>query len=120
MEQAGGNPQIFRVLRQEALEIKNTPYGSVGKLFNGQGIEAIWVRKENEEIDKDWFSQPQVDLIFVVQGKLKVEFERSDLLPQVLEPGDFLILPANTRCRAYSWPRDAQKATVFIAVYPST
>ncbi len=120
MGNAEGKPRIFRILRQNALEIKNTPFGSVGKLFSGERIEAVWVRKQNEDIDPDWFSQPVVDLILVVQGKLKVEFERSDLSSQVLEPGDLLILPANTRCRAYRWPRDAEEATVFIAVYPVT
>ena len=120
MGNAEGKPRVFRILRQNALEIKNTPFGSVGKLFSGEGIEAVWVRKQNEDIDPDWFSQPLVDLILVVQGKLKVEFERSDLSSQVLEPGDLLILPANTRCRAYRWPRDAEEATVFIAVYPVT
>jgi len=90
----------------------------VGKLFSGEGIEAVWVKKEAEEIDPDWFSQPMVDLILVVQGKLKMEFEHSDLSPCVLEPGDMIVLPPNTSCRAYRWPRKAEEATVFVAVYP--
>jgi len=114
------NPRIFHVNRQDAVEIRASPFGSVGTLFSGEGIEAVWVRKENEAIDPDWFSQPMVDLLLVTQGKLKVEFERSDLAPCVLEPGDLLVLPVNTRCRAYRWPRDAAEATVFLAVYPLT
>ncbi len=112
-------PRVLRVLRQEAEEIKTTPFGSVGRIFRGEGIEAAWVRKQDEDIDPDWFSQAVVDLIVVVQGRLKVEFEGSDLSPCVLEPGDVLVLPANTRCRAYRWPRDAKEATVFVAVYPA-
>jgi quercetin dioxygenase-like cupin family protein len=77
------------------------------------------VKKQGEEIDPDWFSQPMVDLILVVQGKLKMEFERSDLPPCVLEPGDMIVLPPNTRCRCYSWPRESESATVFLAVYPT-
>jgi hypothetical protein len=34
------------------------------------------------------------------------------------EAGDLLVLPANTRCRAYRWPRDSRTAAVFLAVYP--
>lgn len=29
-----------------------------------------------------------------------------------------MVLPANTRCRAYRWPRDSRAATVFLAVCP--
>lgn len=118
MKSADEKPRVFNILHKDALEIRDTPFGSVGKIFSGEGIEAVWVRKQNEDIDPDWFSQPMVDLILVVQGKLRVEFERPDLSPCMLDPGDFLILPAETHCRAYRWPRDAEEATVFVAVYP--
>ena len=118
MEHMADKPRIFHILHEDALKIRRSPFGSVGKIFSGQGIEAVWVKKQIEEIDPDWFSQPMVDLILVVQGKLRVEFERSDLSPCVLEPGDFLALPPNTRCRAYRWPRDSEEASAFLAVYP--
>ncbi len=111
-------PQVFDILSNAALEITHSPYGSVGKLFTGEGLEAVWVKKDAEEIDPGWFSQPMVDLILVAQGQLRVEFERSDLEPRLLKPGELLILPANTRCRAYRWPREAKQGTVFLAVYP--
>ncbi len=111
-------PQISNILNADALDTTHSPYGSVGRLFTGEGLEAVWVKKEAEEIDPGWFSQPMVDLILVVQGQLKVEYERPDLIPRILEPGEMLILPPNTRCRAYRWPRDASKGTIFLAVYP--
>ncbi len=111
-------PRIFHILRGDALETHTSPFGSVGKLFSGDGIEAVWVKKQREEIDPDWFSQRTVDLILVVQGKLKMEFERPDMSSCVLEPGDFVVLPPDTRCRAYRWPRDAEEAALFVAVYP--
>jgi len=111
-------PEIFDLRKDEALEITHSLFGSVGRIFTGEGLEAVWVKKEAEDIDPDWFSQPMVDLIFVVQGELKVEFERVGQSPRVLSPGEMLVLPANTRCRAYRWPRDAQKGTIFLAVYP--
>lgn len=112
-------PHIYNILAGEALEISLSPYGSVGRLFTGEGLEAAWVKKEAEEIDPGWFSQSMVDLILVVQGKLRVEYERQDLEPRVLVAGEMLVLPANTRCRAYRWPRAAKKATIFLAIYPA-
>jgi hypothetical protein len=111
-------PKVFHTLRGDAVQTRHTPYGSVGTIFSGHEIEAVWVRKQDEEVDPGWFTQPTVDLIVVVHGRLKVEFERPDLPPCVLECGDVLVLPPNTRCRAYRWPRDATEAAVFVAVYP--
>jgi quercetin dioxygenase-like cupin family protein len=111
-------PRIFHILREDALEIHHSPFGSVGEIFSDEGVETVWVKKQSKEIDPDWFSPPMVDLLFVVRGRLKMEFEHSDLSPCVLEPGDLLVLPPGTRCRAYRWPRDAEEATVFLAVYP--
>ncbi len=111
-------PVVFNLLNDEALEITHSPYGSVGRLFTGEGLEAVWVKKEAEEIDPGWFIQSTVDLILVVQGQLKLEYENRDLAPRVLAPGELLVLPPNTRLRAFRWPRDARQATVFLAVYP--
>jgi quercetin dioxygenase-like cupin family protein len=112
-------PVVFNLPRSDALEITQSLYGSVGRLFSGEGLEAVWVRKQAEEIDPGWFSQPVADLILVVQGQLKLEFESPDFAPRLLQPGELLVLPANTRLRAYRWPRDAKEATVFLAVYPT-
>jgi hypothetical protein len=112
-------PSVFHILEGEAEEVSSSPYGSVGRLFSGEGIEAVWVAKKDEEIDPGWFSQARVDLVAMLQGSLRLEFERPDLEPLVLGTGDLLLLPGGTRCRAYRWPRDAAIATVFLAVYPS-
>jgi hypothetical protein len=111
-------PRIFQVLRGDAIEIRQLSFGSVGKLFSGEGVEAVWVKKQNERIDPDWFAQPMVDLLLVVKGGLKMEFESADLASCVLKPGDFVVLPRKTRCRAYRWPRRAKGATLFLAFYP--
>ena len=118
MEGEWERPRVFRILREDALEVKHTPFGSVGKVFSGQGIEAVWVSKRDEAIDPEWFSQPAVDLIVVLQGQLRVEFEREDMAPLVLDPGDLLVLSPDTRCRAYRWPRERKEASLFLAVYP--
>ena len=111
-------PMVFHLTKGDAKRTKRTRFGSVGMLFHGDGIEAVSVSKENEEIDPKWFSQKKVDLITVLQGRLCFEFEREDLASQILGAGDMLVLPAEVRCRAYRWPRSAKRPTLFLAVYP--
>ena len=111
-------PQVFNVLRGEAVERRSTPFGEVGTVFSGSGLELVWVSKQAEAIDEDWFCSGDVDLLLVVQGRLKVEFEAAGLADRVLSVGDVLVLPPGERCRAYRWPREAEAATVFVAAYP--
>jgi hypothetical protein len=117
MNEITGRVQVFHVFEGDALQIQSTPYGEVGSLYVDERIEAVWVRKQDEAIDPEWFSQPTVDLILVMQGQLKVEFERGKE-DRVLRQGDLLILPGDTRCKAYRWPRESEQAAIFLAVYP--
>jgi hypothetical protein len=109
---------VFDVLRGEAPTIKETPFGRVGTLYSGEGLELAWISKSQEQIDPGWFEADTVDLLLVVQGLLRVEFEDDGRADLTLGPGNVLVLPARTRCRAYRWPRDAEEATVFVAAYP--
>jgi len=88
--------------------------------FSGEGIELVCITKQGEAIDSGWFPQPTVDLLVVLQGQLRVEFADPQVAPQTLQPGDLLVLPPVTRCRAYHWPLDAAQATVLVAVYPTS
>lgn len=108
---------VFNLPRGEAVELRHTPFGDVGTVFSDGCVEAVWVSKAAEAIDPDWFSQPTVDLIVVLQGVLKVEF-RDSTAELLLHSGDCLVLPPDTPCRAYRWPRDAVIPTLFLAVYP--
>ena len=110
-------PAIVRVLRGEGADLHSSPTGSVGRIYRGSGFEVVWVRKQAEAIDPAWFSQPMVDVLLVLQGKLRVEFQRPRRA-KVIGPGDVLVLPPGRRCRAYRWPRTARRATIFVAVYP--
>ena len=115
----GPGPHVFNILRGEARQVRSTPFGDVGTVFSGQGIEMVWVSKLAEPIDENWFSSEEVDLILVVQGQLKFEFESPSQPDRVLSTGEVLVLPAGERCRAYRWPRDAREATIFVAAYPT-
>jgi len=111
--------QVFNVLAGEAALVKKTPFGNVGTVLAGHRMEYVWVSKYGEHIDENWFSMKEVDLILVIQGKLKVEFDAPGQDERVLGVGEVLVLPAQARCRAYGWPRDAGEATIFIAAYPT-
>jgi hypothetical protein len=91
----------------------------VGEVYSGGGIELVWVSKLDEEIDPGWFSTDTVDLMLIVQGRLRVEFADEQLEDLTFEPGQLLVLPAHTRCRAYRWPREAKQPTIFVAFYPA-
>jgi uncharacterized protein YjlB len=112
-------PRIYRILRGEAAGVRSTPFGEVGTVFSGSGLEVVWVSKHAEEIDPDWFAPDQPDVLVVIHGCLKVEFESAAQEDLVLEAGDALVLPAACRCRAYRWPRDSTDAAVFLAAYPA-
>ena len=90
----------------------------MGTIFSDSGFEVVWVSKDAEAIDSRWFSLPTVDLLLVIQGKLRVDFRDRKLRSLVLEPGDFMLLPPRVECRAYRWPRNSRRATVFAAIYP--
>jgi len=90
----GPGPQVFNVLAGQARDVWSTPFGEVGTVFSGQGIEMVWVSKLAEPIDENWFSQETADLILVLQGQLKFEFESQGQPDRVLSAGEVLVLPA--------------------------
>jgi hypothetical protein len=111
-------PHVFNLLQEEALHTTESAYGSVGTVYSDDETEAVWVSKQDEAIEPGWFSQPMIDLLVVLQGQLYIEFEKQEMEARILRPGEMLVLPTETRCRAYRWPRDSAEATVFLAVYP--
>ena len=112
-------PLVFNVLAGEASHVRATPFGDVGTVFSGQQMEFVWISKHGEPIDENWFSMKEVDLIMVVQGELKLEFDSPAQRDRVLRVGEVLVLPAEARCRAFRWPRDSHHATIFVAAYPT-
>ncbi len=112
-----GHSRRAAPLRKEAAGVRTTPFGEVGTIFSDGALEVVWVSKQGEAVDPDWFEQDQTDVLAVIHGELKVEFESPSLEDAVLGTGEVLVLPAGCRCRAYRWPRDATEATVFLAAY---
>ena len=63
---------MFNVMCGEAMCVQQTPYGSVGLVHSGEGIELVWLSKQDELVDSGWFSQAVPDLIIVMQGQLRL------------------------------------------------
>lgn len=116
----GSEVRVLSVLSGEAAHVRRTPFGDVGTVFSGPDLEVVWVSKLGEPVDEHWFCSHDPDVILVVQGELKFEFEDPGQPDLVLGVGDVLTLPAQTRCRAYSWPRHAGQQAVFVAAYPAS
>ena len=110
-------PRILRTYRREGTARHRSPTGEVGRIFRGAEFEVVWVNKRREAIDRRWFSLGVTDVLVVVRGRLRVEFEDRRWRPRVLGVGDVLVLPPRTKCRAYRWPRGAGTPTIFLAVY---
>jgi len=111
-------PRVVRALRREGRWLHRGPTGEVGTIHRQSSFEVVWVRKEREAIDPRWFEMSVVDVLVVVQGRLRVDFEDQKWRSRVLGPGDALVLPPGTKCRAYRWPRRSRRATIFVAIYP--
>ena len=111
-------PKVIRALRGEGQRVRHGPTGDVGTVYADPRLEVVWVRKQRELVDPRWFSSPEVDILTVLQGRLRVEFADAREPPRILDAGDLLVLPPHTKCRAYRWPRNTRRATVFVAVYP--
>jgi uncharacterized protein len=116
----GDQVRVVNVLSGDAAPVRATPFGDVGTVFSSPDLEVVWVSKLGEPVDEHWFSSHDPDVILVVQGQLKFEFENAGEQDRVLGVGDVLTLPAQTRCRAYSWPRHSGQPAVFVAAYPAS
>jgi uncharacterized protein len=111
--------EVFNVLAGEASHVRSTPFGDVGTVLSGKRMEFVWVSKHGEPADDSWFSMKEVDLIMVIQGQLKLEFDAPGQRDRVLGVGEVLVLPADARCRISRWPRESDQATIFVAAYPT-
>jgi uncharacterized protein len=83
----GSEVRVLSVLSGEAAHVRQTPFGDVGTVFSSPDLEVVWVSKLGEPVDEHWFSSHDPDVILVVQGELKFEFEDSgqaDALPGLL------------------------------------
>lgn len=108
----------FNVLKGEAPRVEKTPYGAVGTMVDDAVIEVVWVAKQDEAVDPEWYSQEELDVLYLVRGMLRVEFADEPSASRPLGEGDLLVIPPGTRCRAYRWPRESRNPAIFVAITP--
>ena len=89
---------------REAESVRETPYGSVGVVHEGRDLKAWWIWKDAEDVDPVLAVCDREDLIYVIQGSLRLELEGRE--PVVLAAGDAFVIPPGTHYRGYRWPRD--------------
>jgi hypothetical protein len=53
-------------------------YGSVGVVHDGPGLQARWIWREAKKIDPRWSELPREDLLYVIEGTLRLELEGED------------------------------------------
>ena len=102
------------VRRGDALDVTGSPYGAVGLVHSGRELNVWWIRKEREEIDPAWTIFTRDDVLYVVEGSLKLELRGQP--SHVLEAGDVFVIEAGTAFRGYRWPRDSDEPCIFLAV----
>ena len=105
----------MKVSTREGLERRETPYGSVGVVHDGADLQAWWIWKDDEAIDPDWNALEREDLLYVIEGTLRLELEGEP--PRDLTRGECFVIPAGRRFRGYRWPRDGEPC-LFLAVTP--
>jgi mannose-6-phosphate isomerase-like protein (cupin superfamily) len=109
-------PGAVLVRRYIRVVIRETPYGTVEVLSEGEDVTVWRIRKDGEEVDPTLARADREDVLVVVEGALRLELEGRE--PVVLEAGEAYVIPAGTPFRGYRWPRDGAPCE-FVAVAPS-
>jgi hypothetical protein len=63
------------VTAREAESVRETPYGSVGIVHEGHDLKAWWIWKDAEDVDPVLAVCDREDLIYVIQGSVRLELE---------------------------------------------
>ena len=94
------------------MTLRETPYGSVEDLYIGPELRAWRIHKDAEELEPTAQVCSRDDLLYVVEGTLRLEL--GDDKPLDVHAGELHVIPAGTRYRGYRWPRDGGPCT-FVA-----
>ena len=101
---------------REALAEEHSPFGAVGVVHRGADLDAWWIWKDDEEVEPTFAVMDREDLLYVIQGSLRLELEGGE--SHVLGPGSAYVIPAGTPFRGSRWPRDGEPC-LFLAVAPT-
>ena len=107
---------VIDVFAREGFAVEETPYGAVGVVHSGSDLEAWSIWKDDEEVEPSLAVMDRDDLLYVIQGSLRLELEGAE--SRVLSAGQLCVIPAGTPFRGYRWPRNGEPC-VFLAVAPA-
>lgn len=101
---------------RESLEEKATPHGMVGVVHAGRDLKAWWIDKHGDEIERQWLVFDREDLLYVIEGQLRLEFPDAPESPIVLSAGECYAVPPGRYFKGFSWPRANGVRCLFLAV----
>lgn len=101
------------VVALQALSKQDSAYGAVGMLHAGPDLQAWWIWKDHEDVEPTVSVMDHDDLLFVIRGTLRLEFEARE--PVDVRSGELFVISAGTPFRGYRWPRDGEP-WLFLAV----
>jgi mannose-6-phosphate isomerase-like protein (cupin superfamily) len=104
------------LISRQALAIEESPWGAVGTIHSGADLEAWWICKDDEEVEPTLAVMDHDDLLYVIQGALRLELEGRE--SHVISAGQLYVIPAGVPFRGYRWPRDGEPC-LFLAVAPA-
>jgi mannose-6-phosphate isomerase-like protein (cupin superfamily) len=107
---------VVDVIARQGFATEDSPYGAVGVVHSGADLQAWSVRKDDEELEPSLAVMDHDDLLYVVQGSLRLELQGDE--SRVLSRGQLFVIPAGTPFRGYRWPRDGEPC-LFLAVAPA-
>jgi mannose-6-phosphate isomerase-like protein (cupin superfamily) len=108
----------LEVVARQALPQADSPYGTVGVLHAGSDLNAWWIWKDGEEIEPTFSVMDRDDLLYVVQGALRLHIEGRESF--VLRAGELFVIPAGTPFRGHRWPVEGGEPCLFLAVAPAS
>lgn len=107
-----------RVLEGDAHLLHESAYGTAGVVHAGLDLNVWWIRKEDDEIEPTWLVLDREDVLYVVEGQLRLEFRDEPERTCVLSAGECYVVPPDTPLRGYRYPRDGAPC-LFLAVSPA-
>ena len=111
-----GDMSVTDVLARQGLATEESRYGTVRVVHSGADLEAWSIWKDDEEVEPALAVMDRDDLLYVIQGSLRLELEGGET--RVVSAGQLYVIPADTPFRGYRWPRDGEPC-LFLAVAPA-
>ena len=98
--------------------LKNLPVSVPEEIFENisekENIKIERIISEGQATSKNyWYDQDQDEFVMLLQGKAQLNFTDDD--PVVLNPGDYIVIPAHKKHRV-EWTSKTEK-TIWLAVF---